>query len=273
MNAKGVEDPVVSLTVVERVAHVVIERPEKRNAMNRAVLDALLAAAHELVDQIASGTVGAVVIAGRGDVFSAGLDLADLAALTVQRLSEEDVADAQAVFTAFEELDAPTLAAIDGVCLGAGLQLALACHVRGVTDRASLAVLEPRWGLVPDLGASWRLPRLIGQGRALELMLSTRRVDAGEARAIGLAEVSLQGDALSAGHELAVRWAQGPEVLRYLPRLVRTSTASAPQDAFRDEARLQLQMLAGGDVAEAVRAAAESRAPRFGQGGSPERTP
>jgi len=262
--SSGASD-VVSLAVEERVAHVVIERPEKRNAMSRAVLDRLHAHAQTVAGLASSGEVGAVVVAGRGDAFSAGLDLADLAALTTEPLEEDDVARIQAVFTAYEELDLPVLAAIDGVCLGAGLQLALACHVRAVTGRASLAVLEPRWGLVPDLGASWRLPRLVGQGRAIELMLTARRVPADEALRLGLVELALEGDdALAAGHEIAARWAGGPEVLRHLPRLVREASGPARDEALSAEARLQLRMLAGGDVTEAVRAAVEGREPRFG---------
>jgi enoyl-CoA hydratase/carnithine racemase len=157
------------------------------------------------------------------------------------------------------------LAVIDGVCLGAGIQLAIACHVRGVTARASLAVLEPRWGLVPDLGASWRLPRLVGQGRATELMLTARRVGAEEALRIGLAEILLDGvDALAAGHEVAARWAAGPAVLRDLPRLVREAPALGREGALEAEARAQLRVLAGDDVASLLQAAAEGRAPRPG---------
>jgi enoyl-CoA hydratase/carnithine racemase len=261
----GQSSQVTSLEIVERVAHVVIERPEKRNAMSRAVLSGLHAHAAEIVEAAAAGVVRAVVVAGRGEHLSAGLDLADLAGLATGALTEEDVAKVQAVLTAYEELDVPVLAAIDGVCLGAGLQLALACHVRAVTSRASLAVMEPRWGLVPDLGATWRLPRLVGLGRATELMLSFRRVDATEALAIGLAEVLLpEGDALAAAHEMAARWAAGPEVLRHLPRLVRESFEADRDRALAAAGRLQLRMLAGGDVGEALSAAAAGREPRFG---------
>jgi len=256
--------PVTSCSVVERVAHVVLERPAKRNAMSRAVLDGLAEHAGEIAGFAAAGSVGAVVVAGRGEHFSAGLDLQDLAGLTTSAPDAEEIARVQSVLTAYEELDVPVLAAIDGVCLGAGLQLVLACHVRGVTARASLAVMEPRWGLVPDLGASWRLPRLVGQGRAIELMLSARRVAAEEALAIGLAEVRLDGgDALSAGHEIAARWAHGPEVLRHLPRSVREAIGAPRAEALGSEALLQVRMLRGGDVTEAVRAAAEGREPRF----------
>jgi len=256
-----------SLTVEERVAHVVIERPRKRNAMGFDVLEELRARAEEVAVLVAAGEVGAVLVAGRDGHFSAGLDLADLAGLAGATLAEEDVARVQAVMDAFEDLDAPVLAAIDGVCLGAGLQLALACHVRAATVRASLAVMEPRWGLVPDLGASWRLPRLVGQGRATELILSARRIDGEEAMRIGLVEILLDGDdAIPAAHEHAVRWAGGPEVVRHLPRLVREAVDASRATALRAEARLQLRMLAGGDVAEAVRAASEGREPRYRRG-------
>jgi len=261
----GESPQITSLEVVERVAHVVIERPEKRNAMSRAVLSGLHGHARHIAELASAGDVGAVVVAGRGEHLSAGLDLADLAGLASEPLTEADVAAVQEVFTAFEELDVPVMAAIDGVCLGAGLQLVLACHVRAVTPRASLAVMEPRWGLVPDLGASWRLPRLVGLGRATEMMLTARRVDAPEALAIGLAEIRLSdGGALASAHELAARWADGPEVLRHLPRLAREASGHGRSEALSAEGRLQLRMLAGGDVAEAIRAAAEGRDPRFG---------
>jgi enoyl-CoA hydratase/carnithine racemase len=256
---------VTSCSIVERVAHVVIERPAKRNAMDRAVLDGLAGHAEEVAQLVVEGVVGAVVVAGRGEHLSAGLDLLDLAGLVMSAPDAAEIARVQSIFTAYEELDVPVLAAVDGVCFGAGLQLALACHVRAVTERASLAVMEPRWGLVPDLGASWRLPPLVGQGRATELLLSGRRVDAAEALAIGLAEVRLDGaDALAAAHEVALRWAQGPEVLRGLPRLLREGGRAGRAEALAAEAALQLRMLEGGDVVEALRAASEGREPRFG---------
>ncbi len=258
---------VTTLEVVDGVAHVVIGRPDKRNAMSREVLRRLADHAAEVA---ADGTVGAVVVSGRDGVFSAGLDLGDLFGLVGSDLDEAGVAEVQAVFTAYEELDVPVIAAIEGVCLGAGVQLALACHLRAVAPSASLCVLEPRWGLVPDLGASWRLPRLVGVGRATELMLTGRRVEAAEALSIGLAEVALPADApQDAAHALGVRLAAGPEVLRHLPRLVREAAGVSREVALAAEAALQLRMLAGGDVAEAVRAAVEGRAPRFGTGPGP----
>jgi enoyl-CoA hydratase/carnithine racemase len=269
----GAPAPVTSLQVVEGVAHVVIERPAKRNAMSREVLRDLGDRAIEIAHD---RTVGAVVVSGRDGNFSAGLDLEDLFSLVDGTLDEAGIAEVQAVFTAYEELDVPVIAAIEGVCLGAGLQLALACHLRAVASDASLAILESRWGLVPDLGASWRLPRLVGVGRATELLLTGRRVESGEALSIGLAEIALPSAApLDAAHALAARLAGGPEVLRHLPRLVRQAAGASREVALAAEAALQLRMLSGDDVAEAVRAAGEGRAPRFGAGpaGGPPPTP
>ena len=246
--------------VVDGVAHVVVARPGKRNALSREVLDRLAVHAAEAASD---PRVGAVVVSGEGGQFSAGLDLADLAGLADAALSEEDVGAVQAVLTAYEELDVPTVAAIEGVCLGGGLQLALACHLRAVAPGARLAVLETRWGLVPDLGATWRLPRLVGTGRATELILSAREVGTEEALAIGLAEVALPATgAVEAAHALAARLAAGPTALRLVPRLVREAAAAPREAALAAEARAQLHALAAGDLAVAVAAVRDGGATR-----------
>ncbi len=238
---------------MDGVAHVVIARPERRNALSREVLDRLADHAARIA---ADPAVGAVVVSGEGGHLSAGLDLTDLAGLATSPPTEEDIAAVQRVLTAYEELDVPTIAVVEGVCLGGGLQLALACHLRGVAAGARIAVLEPRWGLVPDLGATWRLPRLVGVGRATELILTGREVGAEEAIAIGLAEVVLPTEgAVEAAHALAARLAAGPTVLRLVPRLVREAAAASREVALAAEARAQLVALAGGGFAAALAAA------------------
>lgn len=238
--------------VRDGVAHVVISRPERRNALDRAVIGRL---AEHAADAAADPEVGALVLSGDGGHLSAGLDLADLAGLATASVSEADVAAFQAVFTAYEELDVPTIAVVEGVCLGGGLQLALACHLRGVAPGARMAVLEPRWGLVPDLGATWRLPRLVGVGRATELILTGREVGHDEALTLGLAELPLPADdPVGAAHVLAARLAAGPLALRLVPRLVREAVGTPREDALRAEARAQLRALAAGDLAAIVAA-------------------
>ena len=248
---------VVSYEVVDRVAHVTIERPAKRNAMNIEVFESLARRAKKIADD---KSVGAVVLAGRDVTFSSGIDLAVLAGQAHEGVSQTAIARLQAAFTAYEELDVPTIAAIEGSCFGAGLQLALACHVRAIAPGSEVAVMEARWGLVPDLGGTWRLPRLIGLGRATELVLTARRVGYEEALAIGLAEVALPADdPQGAAHDHAARLASGPAALRRIPRLLRDNYGVDRDTALGAESAAQLVAMAGPDVAEAVTALREGR--------------
>jgi enoyl-CoA hydratase/carnithine racemase len=251
----------VSYEVVDRVAHVTIERPDKRNAMSLEVFAQLAARAAEAA---ADAEVGAVVVAGRGGVFSSGLDVSVFGTLSEGGVDASFIAGLQDAFTAYEELDVPTIAAIEGYCFGGGIQLAAACHLRAVAPDAQLSVMESRWGLVPDLGGTWRLPRLVGLGRATELTLTARRVGAEEALAIGLAEVALPpDDPQDAAHELAARLAAGPGAVRRAPRLLRENLGRDRTAGLAAEQATQLACLAGPDVTEAIMAQLEGRAPRF----------
>ena len=272
----------VGYEVVEGVAHVTIDRPDKRNAMDLEVFAQLAECAARIQ---ADDGVGAVVVAGRGGTFSAGLDLATLGGLltagggsgedaagsgaaagtgTVPALDPALVARLQATFTAYEELDVPVLAAIEGHCLGGGIQLAAACHLRAVAPTAAMAVLEARWGLVPDLGGTYRLPRLIGPGRTTELAMTARTFDAEEALRIGFAELALPAEApQEAAHEHAARWAAGPGSVRRVPRLVRENLGRDRTAALGAEIAAQVEAVAGPDVTEAITAHLEGRAPRF----------
>ena len=254
-------DEVVRYEVAERVAHVTIERPDKRNAMSLEVFRQLRERAAEIA---ADPDVGAVVVAGRGGVFSSGIDVSVFATMAQQGPDEAFIRELQDAFTAYEELDVPTIAAIEGYCFGGGIQLAAACHLRAVAPDAELAVLEARWGLVPDLGGTWRLPRLIGLGRATELTLTARRVPADEALAMGLADVALPADdPQGAAHAYAARCAAGPGALRRTPRLLRENLDRDRDAALAAERHTQLACLAGPDAREAMTARFEGREPRF----------
>jgi enoyl-CoA hydratase/carnithine racemase len=251
----------VSYEVSDGVAHVTIERPEKKNAMSLEVFDQLTERAAQAG---ADPAVGAVVVAGRGGTFSSGIDVAVFGGQLHDGVTPEFIARLQASYTAYEELDKPTVAAIEGYCFGGGIQLAIACHLRAVAADAELAVMEARWGLVPDLGGTWRLPRLVGLGRATELTLTARRVGADEALAMGLAEVRLDGDDPQAqAHELAARLAAGPGALRRAPRLLRENVGRDREAALAAEAATQVRCIEGPDFTEAITAHLEGRAPRF----------
>lgn len=249
----------VRFEVEDRVAVVTIDRPQKRNAMDVAVFEGLADAAEQARDR---ADVGAVVVRGEGGTFSSGIDVSVLGQQATEgRLDEGFIVRCQEAFTAFEDLDVPTVAAIDGPCFGAGLQLAIACHLRVVSPEASLSVMEARWALIPDLGGTHRLPRLVGLGRATELTVTARRVPADEAVRIGLAEVPV--DDLEAAHDLARRLASGPGAVRRAPRLLRENLDRDRTAALAAERDAQLECIAGRDFDEVVAARLEGREPRF----------
>lgn len=252
---------VVSYEVHDRVAVLTIERPERRNAMSLEVFDRLRAHVERAGSDDAAG---AVVVRGRDGVFSSGIDTAVLRDQARDGIDLDFIERLQSSFTAFEDCPKPTIAAIEGHCYGAGLQLAVACHLRAVAPTARLAILEPRWGLIPDLGGTHRLPRLVGLGRAIELVVSARTVDADEAHRMGLAEIRLDAkdphaDALA----YAARLAAGPLAVRLAPQLIRDNLGRSRAQALRYEAETQQLCIAGEDFREAVRAASEEREPRF----------
>ncbi len=251
----------VSYEVTDGVAHVRLERPDKRNAMTLEVFDGLAEAAARAG---ADPTVGAVVVSGRGGTFSSGIDVSVFSSHGPEGIDPDLIRRLQASFTAFEELDKPTLAAIEGYCFGGGIQLAAACHLRAVAPDAEMSVLEARWAIVPDLGGSWRLPRLIGLGRATELTLTARRVPAAEALAMGLAEIALDAeDPQAHAHRFATMLAAGPGAVRRAPRLLRENFDRGREAGLEAEVATQLQCLTGPDFAEVVAATMQGRPPRF----------
>lgn len=253
---------VVSYEVVDGVAVITIERPQVKNAMSVEVFDQLGESARRAGDDDA---VGALLLRGAGGNFSSGIDTSVLGGQAEDGVDDDGfVPRLQASFTAFEEIDKPSIAAIEGYCFGGGIQLAATCHLRAVAPSAQLSVMETRWGLIPDLGGTYRLPRLIGLGRATELALTARRVGADEALAMGLAEVALgeedpQGEALA----YAARLAAGPASVRLIARLMRENLARDREDALAIEVATQMECIAGPDFTEAVTAGLEGRQPSF----------
>lgn len=259
----------VTYEVTDRLAVVTINRPDKRNAMSMAVFDGLRAAGERAAaDASAAGGVGAVLVRGAGGVFSAGIDIATFGTQLGEDVGEAErdafIAHLQQAFTVYEDLDVPSVAAIEGYCFGAGIQLAAACHVRLVTADAQLSVLERRWGLVPDLGGTYRLPRLVGLGRATELALTARRVGGRDAVTMGLCDVLLpEDDPQQAAWDYAMALAHAPGATRRVPRLLRENLGRDRTTALAAERAAQMATMAGPDFREAVLAGLEGRDPEF----------
>ena len=259
----------VTYEVTDRLAVVTIDRPEKRNAMSMAVFDGLREAGERAAaDASEPGGVGAVLVRGADGVFSAGIDVATFGAQLGEDADEAErdafIARLQQSFTVYEDLDVPTVAAIEGYCFGAGIQLAVACHVRLVAADAQLSVLERRWGLVPDLGGTYRLPRLVGLGRATELALTARQVSGTDAVTMGLCDVLLPDeDPQQAARDYATALAHGPGAVRRVPRLLRENLDRDRDTALAAERAAQMATMAGPDFREAVRAGMEGRDAEF----------
>jgi enoyl-CoA hydratase len=183
------------------LALVTIRRPEKRNALNQAVISEL-GEAFQIAREDAS--VKALILTGAGEkAFVAGADIGELEsvnALEAERLSRRG----QDIFRALETMRKPSVAAINGFALGGGLELAMCCTIRIASPNAKLGQPEVKLGIVPGYGATQRLPRLVGRGRALELLLSGEAIDAAEAHRIGLVNAVVpQSDLIAAAKEWA----------------------------------------------------------------------
>jgi enoyl-CoA hydratase/carnithine racemase len=248
----------------DEVGEVRLCRADKLNAMDEGLFAGLHAAAEAAADAVAAGRCRAVLVVGDGRAFSAGLDVALFGQLAGGDVAAPDIAWLQQAFTGFEDLPVPTVAAIRGAALGGGLQLALACHLRVAAPDASLGLLEVRWGIIPDLGATYRLPRLVGLGRATTLAVTGRTIDADTAHRWGLVDEVLDGDFDVEARDYAARLAAGPTVAAgALPGLLRHNLMRDRDDALAAEREVQASCLASEDFREAALAGLEQRAPRF----------
>jgi enoyl-CoA hydratase/carnithine racemase len=185
------------------VRHIVLNRPEKRNAMNQELLRALGAALREAA---AEESVHCVVLRGEGPVFSAGVDLTELAASAgrtgMLRPFRQVFLDCPNVC---EEMAKPVVCSIHRTCVGGALEVALGCDLRIASSDVQLGLPEVKFGIIPDVGGSTRLPAVVGLGRAKELIMTARLIDATEAERIGLVNRVVAPEELEAATDALVQ--------------------------------------------------------------------
>ena len=247
------------------VRTLTLNRPSAYNSFTTGLKEALLAELH------LAGTddsVRAIVLTGAGKAFSAGQDLREhIAVLTAGVDEPMNTVDVHynPLVRAVTTLPKPVIAAVNGTAAGAGASLAFACDLRVVAESAKFLLAFAGVGLSADTGASWTLPRLIGYGRAMELMLLSRPVTADEALRIGLVNrVVPDGEALPAAIELAASMAAGPTTA--YARIKGAMLAAAGADlehALAVESRAQAELAATADHREAVQAFVDKRPPSF----------
>ncbi len=249
----------------DRVGVVSLNRPDKLNALDQGTFEALADVAAQVRAAAEEGRVRAVLLTGEGRAFSAGLDVSLFGSQLTQAPSDEWIAGLQQSFTAYEDLPVPVVAGVRGAALGGGLQLALAAHLRVAAPDATFGLLEARWALLPDLGGLTRLPRLVGLGRATDLALSARTIDAPTALAWGLVDAVLDDEDFgAAARGYAARLATGPTVaLGQIPHIARESFRVDRAASLAAERAAQQACLASADFREAATAALERRPPSF----------
>ena len=189
----------IHLTRIDELAVVALDRAEVLNALNFELLRDLGAA----LDQVATGDARALLVTGAGDrAFCAGADVKELMGRSL-RAQREGPAFGQAIFSRLDALPIPSIALICGYAFGGGHELALACAFRLAVESARLGLPEIKLGLIPGYGGTQRQPRLIGEARALEIILTGRTVEAEEAERIGLVNRIVKGDLIEAGASFA----------------------------------------------------------------------
>lgn len=248
----------------DRVRWITLDRSESRNGLtpevNRRIIEAL-------AEVNGAPDLRAVVLAGAGGNFCSGLDLKTAGALLAgpEALRGDLRAYFHGLIRAVRALEVPSIAAIDGAAVGFGLDLSLAFDLRLASERARFSEVFARRGLMPDGGSTYHLPRLIGVGRALELMYTGDVIEAGEAHRVGLVNRLLPVDGFEAAvAELATRLAAGaPLALRAIKEAVYRGLDGDLDAALEREENGQIALLQSADVREGVAAFLQKRPPKF----------
>jgi enoyl-CoA hydratase/carnithine racemase len=250
------------------IGALTLARPGKRNAQNPLMWEELARLGAELLPD---ETLRCLVVTGEGPTFSAGIDLVEgMAGMLADRPDgEEDTLAAgmaaAGTFSWIPDLGCASVAAVRGHAYGAGLQLALACDFRIFAEGTKVGLTETRYGILPDMGATVWLPRIVGESRARELILLGDVIDAAEALRIGLANrVVAGGDLDAAAAELAGRLAaQPPIAMRGARRAIDAAWYRGPPESLRLALEQQIRCLKSEDFKEALQAMAESRSPHW----------
>ncbi len=253
----------IRLEISERIATLTLCDRERHNAMSLTMREECVRALRELE---AGGEADCVVITGDGErAFSAGADIDELAQRTVSGELSSAAQLRRALPRLLETMRLPSIAAINGHCLGAGLELALACTLRIAAKEAKLGLPEINLGVIPGSGGTQRLARMVGLGRAMELVTLGAPITADEAHRIGLVNaVHPAGELIAAARAICAKWqSKGPVSLMAARDAVLRSTETDLQGGIDYENKLFALCLASGERDEGVNAFREKRSPRF----------
>jgi 2-(1,2-epoxy-1,2-dihydrophenyl)acetyl-CoA isomerase len=252
----------IQVVVSDGVATITLDRADALNALTIPMKEALLAALRDLG---AAADVRAIILTGAGRAFCAGQDLRERLQPGAPSLGEELRERYNPIVRAIRAVPQPVVGAINGVAAGAGASLAFACDLRVASDAASFVLAFGRIGLIPDSGATWTLPRLVGLAKASEMALLNEPVSAAEALRIGLVSKIVAGESLmDEARAVAARLAAGaPAANAATKRLLERGLASDLEAALAAETEAQDRLGAAADHAEGIAAFLEKRPPQF----------
>ncbi|MBA3671426.1 MAG: enoyl-CoA hydratase/isomerase family protein [Gemmatimonadaceae bacterium] len=251
----------LTFDVADRIATITVNRPDKLNALNDALMAELGTA---IAEARSRADVGGVLLTGAGRAFVAGADIGELVAQDAME-GKARAERGQRVFRDFETSPKPVIAVVNGFALGGGCELAMACHIRLASESAKFGQPEAKLGIVPGYGGTQRLARLVGKGRALELLLTGEMIDATEAYRIGLVNrIWPAAELLTAARAmLSTMLAQGPVAVAHCLEAVDRGLDMPLDDAIALEASFFGLLSATADKAEGMRAFLEKRAAVF----------
>lgn len=254
----------LAMEINDGVCVLTLNRPDVHNAMSPTMFTELGMAAKELQN---NQEVRVVVLTGAGKSFSSGLDLggflglAQLTALQMHAFLKE----VQSTFLAYEMMDKPVLAALNGLAYGAGMEIMLACDIRIAAEDARFNLMEIKFGIIPDLGGCKRLARLVGNGYAKEMIFTGKTVDAAEAYRIGMVEhIYPIDEVLPEAMKLARKLAEGPILgIAMAKQVINRCWNADSETALEFEAIAQTLCLMSQDHKESIQAIVDNRKPEY----------
>jgi enoyl-CoA hydratase len=251
----------LTLTAADRIATLTVNRPDKLNALN----DATIAELGRAIDEVrVRDDIGGLIVTGAGRAFVAGADISELSSQTPTVAKARSRAG-QEVFRRFETSPKPVIAAVNGFALGGGCELALACHIRIASDKAKFGLPEVKLGTCPGFGGTQRLGRLIGKGRAIQMIATAEMIDAAEAYRLGIVNKVVSGEELmsAAGEMMNLILANGPLAVAVAIEAVDRGLEMSLDEGLVLEANHFGLLAATDDMTEGMKAFLENRAPVF----------
>ncbi len=256
----------VSIEYKDHIAHVTLTRGDKMNALDDSMIKAILSAGQE----VAASDVRAVVLSGEGKSFCAGLDMASFATMAhvdptewLMSRSHEDANDMQELAMIWRRVPVPVICAIQGVAYGGGLQIALGADIRIAHPESKLAVMEMKWGIIPDMGGMVLLPGLVRSDVIRLLTYTARPIGAAQAAEWGLV-TKLSDDPLTEAIALAENIAgQSPSAIRAAKRLIEVAETQSRAEVLLAESSEQVDLIGKPEQIEVIAAQLQGRKPLF----------